>query len=548
MADSQYSLASATVNSMGSPAMGGGAVTLGLPGFIAPLAQLNQALNTVSLDIRLLTAGQNRLSEALMSLTALVSSARVAFKRLGVGPVAGNPSQSNLDGRVATEAPDQLGAHNLNVSEAGIRSTLRSSGEAGKVAVTAPERAAASAAAPQNPGVRKDASDKAATATPTVESNGSKGQSGKDEGHNSTPGGDVLDASLSRLGRAVTPDMSGPLTSLSAQVDKLSSVAEQYPTIATGLAVVAVTLYKIVSAVTTEALTNVTKKILKRTAPNLPWGLGDLVSEDTRGGDQDNKHPPPKKHTESSLGYTGDQARKKRRNARQDKAKGQGNPKDQPQFDVTVRPRVDRPAVAPILAQAQTLAPAQAPAPAQRLLQFAGSSQASPLLGKVAKVGSSLPKRAPGLGLLSAGVDIAQGVANGDTKAVASSAGMVAGSYAGAALGTMIFPGVGTAIGGFLGGIAGSWLGEKLATPSDQLGAPDQVSKDLTSASTQSQTQQINYAPSIQVTCTGADNSEHIRTIVAQQLQTQFHDEFVPLMSTNALATRRGAALTDGGM
>jgi hypothetical protein len=554
MADSQYSLASAAINSMGSPAMGGGSATLGLAGFIAPLAQLNQALNTVSLDIRLLTAGQNKLGEALTSLTAVVSSARSAFKRLGVGPAADSPSPSNLDGMAATETPDQLGAPNLNVDGAGLRSTLRSSGEAGVVAVTAPERTAAIAATPQNPVVRKDASDKAATATSTVESNGSTGQTVKDEGRNSTPGRDVLDASLSRLGRAVTPDMSGPLTSLSAQVDKLSSVAEQHPVIATGLAAVAVTLSSIASvvgaAVATEALTNVAKKILKRTAPRLPWGLGDLIGEDNRGADQDNKPPPPKKRTESSLGYTGDQARKKRRNAKPDKAKGQGNPKGQSQFDVTVQPRVDRPAVAPILAQAQTLAPAPAPAPApaQRLVQFAGSSPASPLLGKAAKVGSFLPKRAPGLNLLSAGVDIAQGVATGDTKAVASSAGMVAGSYAGAALGTMIFPGVGTAIGGFLGGIAGSWLGEKLATPSDQLGAPDQVSKDLTSASTQTQTQQINYSPSIQVTCTGADNSEHIRTIVAQQLQTQFHGEFVPLITTNALATRRGAALTDGGL
>lgn len=549
MADSQYSLASATINSIGSPTGGAGSATLGLAGFIAPLAQLNQALNTVSLDIRLLTAGQSKLGEALMSLTALLSSARSVFKRGEEEPVAGSERQSNLNGMVATEAPDQLDVHNLNGSEAGIRSTLRSTGEAGKVAVTAPERSAANAAAPQSPGVRRDVSDKAATATSKVESNGSKGQSAKDEGHNSTPGGDVLDASLSRLGRAVMPDMSGPLTSLSAQVDKLSSVAEQYPRIATGLAAVAVTLYSIASvvgaAVANEALTNVAKKILKRTTSRLHLGGGDLVAEDARSGDQDKQRPPPKKNPQESLGYAGDKARKESRNAKRRKVRGQDNPRDQSQFDVQVQARVDRPAVAPILAQAQTLAPAVPTAPAQRLVPFAGSGQASPLLGKVAKVGSSLPKRAPGLGLLSAGVDIAQGVANGDTKAIASSAGMVAGSYAGAALGTMIFPGVGTAIGGFLGGMAGSWLGEKLATPSDQLGAPDQVSKDLTSAPPQ--TQQINYAPSIQVTCSGAESSEHIRTIVAQQLQTQFHGEFVPLMTTNALATRRGAALTDGG-
>lgn len=628
MADSQYSLASATVNGVGSPTVGAGSATLGLAGFIAPLAQLNQALNTVSLDIRLLTVGQNRLGEALMSLTALLSSARSVFKRGGEKPVAGSESQSNRDGMAATEAANHLGASSLNVSAADIRAIVRSSGEAGMTAGMTPEHVAAIAAALLNSGVSKDVagaslkqlgtmlsksdnttadqltawkalgldpakvasdmrtdaptvinsvlerlnrqpaeqqtsllkvlfdsdegigkllekpeglkkafslvSDNVPNATSKLEGKGSQAQLAEDAGTPSKIGGDALDASFSRLGRAVTPDMSGPLTSLSVQVDKLSSVAEQYPSIATGLAAVAVTLTSIASvvgeAVATEALTNVAKKILKRTAPRLPLGLGDLISEDNRGGDQDNKHPPQKKNTEGSLGYTGDQARKESRKTKRDKTRGQGNPGNRSQFDVTVQPR----AAGPAMGQAQSLVP------------VAGSGQADSLLGKVAKVGSFLPKRAPGLNLLSAGVDIAQGVANGDTKAVASSAGMVAGSYVGAALGTMIFPGVGTAIGGFLGGITGSWLGEKLATPTDQLGAPDQVSKDLTSAPTQNQ--QINYSPSIQVTCTGADNSEHIRTIVAQQLQTQFHGEFVPLMTTNALATRRAAALTDGGV
>ena len=80
----------------------------------------------------------------------------------------------------------------------------------------------------------------------------------------------------------------------------------------------------------------------------------------------------------------------------------------------------------------------------------------------------------------------------------------------------------------------------------DRLSAPEQVSKDLTSA--QAQNTPINFAPSIQVTCPNADSAEQIRSVVAQQLQAQFHGEFVPLMTHNALATRRDAALTDGGV
>lgn len=175
----------------------------------------------------------------------------------------------------------------------------------------------------------------------------------------------------------------------------------------------------------------------------------------------------------------------------------------------------------------------------------------------------SLTRRAPGpLKAVGAAVDVVAGTLTGNARMVGAGlgaagggwAGATAGSAVGATLGSVV-PVIGTAIGGVLGGLIGGWLGsesgavlgEKLATPAtDRLASPEQVSKELTSAPTQNQ--QINYAPSIQVTCTGAQSSELIRTIVAQQLQTQFHGEFVPLMTTNALATRRGAALTDGGM
>ena len=557
MADSQYSLASVTANSVGSLTVGAGVATLGLAGLMAPLAQLNQALNTVSLDIRLLTAGQNKLGEVLMSLTALLSSARSVLKWGAEEPVVDSEAQSSLPGIAANDVTRHLGTVSLNVSAADFRGIVPGSGEAGGAAGTTPKQIAGIAVTPLNSNVGNGVastslkqlsttlssrdntaadhlkSDNAPVATSNLEGNVAKAQSAQDTGTPSKTGSDALSASFSRLGRAVTPDISGPLTSLSVQVDKLGTFAENNSTLATVLAGVAVALGSIASvvgaAVATEALTNVAKKIIKRGSPKIPFGLGKLISEDNRDVDQAKKDPPPEKQTKDSLGYTGDQARKQSRDAKRGKAGGRSSAKDQSPIEVTVQSRTVRPVIAE----------------AQSLVSFSGSGQASPLLGKVAKVGTLLPKKAPRRNVLGAGVDLAQGVANGDTKAIASSAGMMAGSYVGAALGTLILPGVGTAIGGFLGGITGSWLGEKLATPSDQLGAPDQVSKELTSAPTQNQ--QINYSPSIQVTCTGGESSEHIRTIVAQQLQTQFHGEFVPLMSTNALATRRGAALTDGG-
>lgn len=533
MVDNQYSLAGATANSVGSLTVGAGATTLGMAGLMVPLAQLNQALNTVSLDIRLLTVGQNKLGEVLISLTALLSSARSVLKRGAEQPIADSEAQPHLPGIAATDVASQLGAVSLNINAADLRGTVRTSGEAGNAAGKTSEQIVTLSTRESIPAEQLKSTD-APAAPSNLEGSVAKTQPARHTGNPSQAGIDALGASFSRLGNAVIPDVSGPLTSLSAQVDKLSSFAENHSTLATVLAGAAVTLASIasvvVAAVSTEALTNVAKKIIKRGAPKVPFGLGKLISEDNGDVDQAKKDSPPEKQTKDSLGYTGDQARRQSRDAKRSKAGARSSAKDQSRIEVTVQPLTVRPANVE----------------AQGLMPFSGSGQASPLRGKAAKVRTLLPKKAPGLNMLSAGVGIAQGVANGDTKAIASSAGMMAGSYVGAALGTLILPGVGTAIGGFLGGITGSWLGEKLATPSDQLGAPDQVSKELTSAPTANQ--QINYSPSIQVTCTGSESTEHIRTIVAQQLQTQFHGEFVPLMSTNALATRRAAALTDGGV
>jgi outer membrane lipoprotein SlyB len=591
MADNMYSLAGVTINSVESPTASAGAGALGLAGFIAPLAQFNQALNTVSLDIRLLTAGQNKLGEALASLTAVMLSARPLFKGRGgdrtadgkAGIAAGMPgdhtlppvavllatgASSDLAGTLSEHpditlnkgdnaTADQLTARkvlgpgplkiaqdlrtdvptaNISMFEQLTRQPVAQQTSLLKVLIESDERISPLAQKPK--GFKNTSSlPSEKTANASSKSEGSTARSEDGEVH-SKKASDTLDASCSRLCCAPISDKCGALTSRSAQVDGLGSADEKNPSVAKGLGGITATLSSIVSkvweAVIDELLSNVAKQILKHTASYLPKKLGDLITD----GDQLKKTPAkesgPEKNPEQSQDDKGDKDRKKGGKKGQKPPREKLQPKDSAQLEIKVRPRVNAPAPAPATAQVRSLVP------------LAGPSQAAPLSGGMAKAGTFFAKKVPGLNVLSAGVDIAQGVISGDSKAVASSAGMLVGSYAGAALGTMIFPGVGTAIGGYLGGIAGSILGEKLATPSDRLGAPQQVSKDLTNA--QSQNQQINYSPSIQVTCTAADNSEQIRMVVAQQLQAQFHGEFVPLMGTNALATRRDAALTDGGI
>ncbi|MFM9382233.1 phage tail tape measure protein [Pseudomonas sp. UV AK001] len=78
----------------------------------------------------------------------------------------------------------------------------------------------------------------------------------------------------------------------------------------------------------------------------------------------------------------------------------------------------------------------------------------------------------------------------------------------------------------------------------DVLSAPGQVSKDLASA--QAVNQQVTYAPSVQVYCSDPGTSENIGLLVTQHLQSQFDNQFTPMMTSNPLATRRDAALTDG--
>lgn len=94
-------------------------------------------------------------------------------------------------------------------------------------------------------------------------------------------------------------------------------------------------------------------------------------------------------------------------------------------------------------------------------------------------------------------------------------------------------------------GDPGAAMSERLVViASDTLSAPGQVSKDLASA--QASNQHVTFAPSVQVYCSDPGSSENIGLLVTQHLQSQFDNQFTPLMSSNPLGTRRDAALTDG--
>ncbi|MGE8069552.1 glycine zipper domain-containing protein [Pseudomonas sp. NPDC089569] len=550
MADSKYLTVDAALRSYELPAFGAVSEPFGAIGFTGAMTQLSLALDSISLDIRALTAGQGRLGEVLVSLTAALISPRSTLKAFsGVAGVGSEPAadpDARTEPRTLTElrplpitinAPSQPCGCDLKslmlapaVHQVDVSITLPGSDkDAGKGGQ--PPQSAVPGRPSQTPSMPGPA--------------GASAHPGELPESRSPAAPGAMEASLGRLSSAVTVDVSGLFEGLAPQVDKLSSAAEAMPTLAKGLGIVVAGVTSIVSvvggALVDEASANVAKKILKRGARLLPFGLGDLITEKDPGGDQNNQRPPGSKRgrevpdTEVSKEVQGQQRKKA---ARKSQSTGRNSRKGRSQKPFRKPPEPRTPPVAQSLSLTGTVNP----------------GPSASLFGRVAQVGSFLGRKATPLRMLGAGIEIAQGVANGDTKTLVSSSatllGSSVGATAGAALGSLILPVVGTAIGGWLGGMAGaeigSRLGEKLIAPTaDRLAPPGQVGRELAGA--QPQSPSINYSPSIQVTCTTTQSTEQIRMVVNQQLQAQFHGEFVPLMRTNALATRRDAALSDGG-
>lgn len=340
--------------------------------------------------------------------------------------------------------------------------------------------------------------------------NGSVAKTAEALGGTSQGRWNALDASVNRMfaagGNALAPLTDGLMVSLGALADGLSGVAEAQPKTTAGLLVLAGAIalargaeikVAMASAITAAA----TKLLVLVGARQIPEA-GDLTVDAKKQGRK---------------------GKNKTRGAKQGSA---GRPSQ---------------------AVSKPVSPSATNVPPMT----AGSR----LLG-AARMGAAVTRRVAPLRLLSAGYDAVKGLLDGDTTAVGgalgSAGGGLAGTYAGAAAGAMIgsvVPILGTAMGGVIGGLLGSWggswggewLGEKLATPSDKLAAPEQVSKDLTS--TQTASQQNTMTANIYINGQDQASASQLANLVVQQLSSQFGLMTMP----NSLAMRSDAALTDGG-
>lgn len=199
------------------------------------------------------------------------------------------------------------------------------------------------------------------------------------------------------------------------------------------------------------------------------------------------------------------------------------------------------------------VAKAAAEVPLSAAPAAAAAEAAAPgLLSKGASLGGKvLSKAATPLVLLSGGVQVAEGIANGDSgqigAGIGGTGGALAGGAAGAAIGTMIFPGVGTVIGGaigsFAGSEAGSWIGEKLGELVDKLKSPEATAQQVVKSTTEN-SKPITFSPSITMQPSG-DPAYDKR--MADNILARLKAELLPMMAgPDPLAGRRSASLTDG--
>lgn len=350
---------------------------------------------------------------------------------------------------------------------------------------------------------------------------GSVGKDAEQLGGTSQGRFNALDASGSRLsaavGGALTNAFDDVVVSLDAVASGMAGFAEEQPRATAALlmlgGVIALSRGAQIKVATTSIIRGAATKLLK-TAGAGP--LIDVLDQSVEAGDTGKP----------------DKSDKPQKNGTPGKRRKSANPKA-PVKRVSVAPRASaqpRPTLKSRFTDANALAK--------------GFSKSNALLT-----------------LATATPDVIKGVVEGDNKlvggALGSAGGSLAGGYAGAVTGAMIgsfFPIIGTAIGGVVGGIVGStmgsmggsWLGEKLAPESDKLAPPAEVAKDLSNASAQTQNPNYTYSPTVQISGSDALNAEKIGDVVSQVMRSHFDTGFMAAVGTNALATRRDAALTDG--
>jgi len=357
----------------------------------------------------------------------------------------------------------------------------------------------------------------------------SAGKTAEAYGNTSQGRWNALDASLNRLstavGNALAPVTDGFAIGLTAVVNGLSAAAETFPFVTAALTLLGVAATPFVAGAlktgVSAVLDAVSTRLLRLAAARLPSEVGDMLT-----GDDDNGGGRKKKRSARKSGQ-----------GKQAKASAKGARPRTPAVRQSLGNRLRGAAmkVMPSIKRASARVLPAVRSVGARIMPML--SRAAPLAGKVA-----VP-----LMVAHAAYTGLKGLREGDEKAVGSATGELAGTAIGALVGSFILPGIGTAIGSIAGGYFGSLAGEAFASPpADKLAAPGDVAKNLVNAPTQSQNQQVTFSPLIQVTCPAPDTAEQIRTIIGQQLSGQFHDQFLPLLTNNPLATRRDAALTDG--
>ncbi|CAI8747024.1 phage tail tape measure protein [Pseudomonas chlororaphis] len=338
---------------------------------------------------------------------------------------------------------------------------------------------------------------------------------------------DTFEARTERLstavGNALAPVVDSTLTPLGELVDGLSELAETFPKVTAGLVLLGAALRLLVSkqgkAVVDEVFNRGAKRILDGAGARQPGAPGPS------GGPSAPSSPSG------------------------------------PSIDVPQEQRSKGKAAKRAAKKA-----AQKALNATAAVPGAGSSFAFGLSGSQASV-RSLSRRAPGPAkYLGAAVDVAEGLVTGDTQMLSSGLGTAGGGWAGASAGAAlggaigsVVPIIGTALGAAVGGLFGGYyggdygasLGDKLGALVDRLSSPEQVKNDLVggqpanpAGAGQAVSPPITFAPVIQISGPDQASSQHIADLVLQQLRAQF----IPLMMTDPLAVRRGAALSDGGV
>lgn len=354
----------------------------------------------------------------------------------------------------------------------------------------------------------------------------------------------ALDASLTRMttafGTALAPLADGAAVVLTALANGVSTAAQAFPALTAGLVLLGAAALPFVGGAlktgVASVIDTVSAKLLRLATTRLPPDIADaIVGDDVSDGERKNKRagrrPGRRTPARTSARTTVPRASGSTR-------LGGLTAKIAPLFDdikMSFKLFTDG------LGNSEMVSRLKGPvAKLMPLVESAGAK----VMPKIAQALPAVKLGAP-LAIAHAAYAGLKGWREGDDQAVKGAAGELAGTAIGATIGTFIAPGIGTFLGGTLGGMLSSYVGEQWGKPAeDKLAPPAQVAKDLSNAQTQNQ--QITYAPSIQISGSEIASSEKVGAVISQVMQNHFSTQFMSTMSTNPLATRRDAALTDG--